>query len=89
MKRPGSVPIGDARRISRDRSAPLVIIFALDDPRGDRFTVTTYGATKGLCRLAAALGNQIGDLILDGTIAPPQVEPRDLPEEPTASERAR
>ena len=83
MTAPGRIPIGDARRIARERGVSMVVMFAIH-PDGERFTVTTYGATKKLCRLAAAYGDRIADGILSGRIVAPQTEPLDLPEEPAS-----
>ena len=58
--RPGRIPIGDARALSRKHGCPLVVIFAIN-PDKESFTITTYGATKKLCKLAASFGVQIAD----------------------------
>jgi len=78
---PGSIPVGDARRIARDHQCPLVVIFALD-AGGESFTITTYGQTKKFCRLAADFGKQFAAAIFDGTVAPSLIEPLDLPDTP-------
>ena len=77
----GPIPIGDARRISRERNCPMVVVFAIE-AGGERFAVTTYGATKKLCKLAATYGDLIADGILHGKIVEAvQAEP-DGPEKP-------
>lgn len=53
---------------------PVVVTFSLDAD-GERFHITTYGKSKKLCKLAGAFGDQIAQLVLDGTITPPEVEP--------------
>lgn len=63
----GAIPIGDARRISEDRKCPLVVIFGIE-ANGDRFTVTSYGATRALCRVAAQYADKIAEAVLSGKI---------------------
>jgi len=77
----GKIPIKDAENISDKRKCPVVIIFGLEET-GNRFTVTTYGKTKKLCRYAGDLGKKIADKILNGEINPSQIEPIDLPDKP-------
>lgn len=77
----GKIPIRTAETIADRYGCQAVIVFGLHDG-GAHFCVTTYGQTKGLCRWAATLGEQIADKILDGTIAP-EPTPRDAPEVPT------
>ena len=77
----GAIPIGDARRISRERNQPLVIVFGLNSD-GSQFCVSTYGATKKLCKLAASFGEQFAQAVFDGRVSPPQTEPEALPETP-------
>lgn len=81
MSEPGKIPIGDARHLSRQYGCPVVVIFAINPDR-ESFTVTTYGATKGLCKLAASLGTQFADAIMKGAVSPPETEPCDVPEMP-------
>ena len=80
--RPGVIPIEDARNLSRKHGCRLVVIFAIN-PDVESFTVTTYGATKKLCKLAASFGTQFADAIMKGTVSPPQIEPLDMPETPS------
>lgn len=82
-KAPGEIPIGDARAIAERRQCPLIIIFGLTEG-GAEFQVTTYGMSKKLCRLAASLGEQFAQAILEGTLSPPLEELRHLPETPQA-----
>ena len=77
----GRIPIRDAQEISERRACPVVVIFAIE-PGAERFTVTTYGATKKLCRHAASMGKQIAEKVLDGTVAPEAIEPMELPDSP-------
>jgi hypothetical protein len=77
----GAIPVGDARRISRERQQPLVIIFGLNAD-GSEFNVTTYGATKKLCKVAASLGEQFAQAVLNGRVGPPETEPEGAPEVP-------
>ena len=79
--RPGVIPIGDARNLSRKYACPLVVIFAIN-PDAESFTVTTYGATKKFCKLAASFGTQFADAVMEGAVSPPQTEPLDMPETP-------
>jgi hypothetical protein len=78
----GKIPISTARQVSERHGCPVVIIFGLE-AEGNRFTVTTYGASKALCRHAASLAEQIAGAILDGTITPAASEPLELPDVPT------
>lgn len=75
------IPIGDARRISRERDCPLVVIFGIE-PSTEHFQITTYGATAKLCKLAASFGTQFAEAIFDGTVSPPGTEPANMPEMP-------
>jgi hypothetical protein len=77
----GKIPISVARQLSERHGCPVVIVFGIETG-GDRFTVTTYGTTRALCRHAAALADQIADLVLHGTISPAK-EPPQLPDSPT------
>jgi hypothetical protein len=85
MSTPGRIPIGDARRVARERDVPMLVMFAIH-PDGQEFTVTTYGMTKKLCKLAAAYGDRIADGVLQGKIAAPQTEPEGYPESPATWE---
>lgn len=78
----GLVPIGDARRISRERNCPIVVVFAIE-PSRERFTVTTYGATKALCRVAADYGSQFAEAVMGARVSPSAEEPTHLPDDPT------
>jgi hypothetical protein len=78
----GKVPISVARSLSERHGCSVMIVFGIE-AGGDRFTVTTYGATKALCRHAAALADQIAEAILHGTISPAAREPLQLPNVPT------
>lgn len=71
---PGRIPIGAARDLSRRYGCPMVVVFAIT-PSGDSFNLTTYGATKKLCKLAADIGDQFADAVLGGTVGPPETEP--------------
>jgi Zn-dependent peptidase ImmA (M78 family) len=86
-KKPGVVPIGDARKISEQRNVPLVVIFAIHSDR-EQFTVTTYGATKAFCRVAADYGTKLAEAIMESRVVAAQVEPTHLPDEPTVWTRA-
>jgi len=71
---PGEIPIGDARKISRERNQPVVIIFGLSGAtKGESFNVTTYGATKALCRYAADIGQKFADAVLNGVVTPAKI----------------
>jgi hypothetical protein len=85
-KLPGIVPIGDARRISEQRNVPLVVIFAIHSDR-EQFTVTTYGATKAFCRVAADYGTQFAEAVMQARVIAQQAEPTHLPDEPTVWSR--
>jgi hypothetical protein len=77
-----SIPIKDAEEISKRRGCPVVIIFGID-AIGDRFTVTTYGRSRKLCRHAADLGKKFSASVLNGTVTPAPAEPMQLPNAPT------
>lgn len=77
----GKIPIRAAQRISEQSGCPVVIVFGLE-ASGERFTVTTYGATKAMCRHAADLSKQFAEAVLNGTVAPSDEEPMELPNEP-------
>lgn len=81
----GCIPINAAEQLSNQFQLPIVIIFGIEKG-AEKFTVTTYGKTKALCKYAADLGNKIAESVLNGKIAPAQVEPADLPDEPTIFE---
>lgn len=87
MKVPGRIPIGDARELSRKHGCPIVVVFAIHPDR-ETFTVTSYGATKKLCRLGADYANKIAEAVLDAQVKPAEVEPLDLPDAPVVWERA-
>jgi hypothetical protein len=78
----GKIPVSTARQVSERHGCPVVIVFGIE-ARGNRFTVTTYGSTKALCRHAASLADQIAEAILHGTISPAAREPLQLPNVPT------
>ena len=63
----------------------MVVIFAINPDR-ESFTVTTYGATKQFCKLAASFGKQFADAILNGTVGPLETEPADEPSTPAVYE---
>lgn len=77
----GRIPIREARTLSEQYQCPAVIIFAVHDG-GERFTVTTYGATRKLCRYAGDLGGKIARAILGGDISPAPAEPMGVPNVP-------
>ena len=78
----GKIPIGEGRKLAEKYKAPIVIVFTILDG-GDSFNVMSYGQTKALCRHAADIANKIAEKVLDGTIAPSEMEPSHLPESPT------
>jgi len=78
------IPIKDAERISKDRKCPMVIVFGIHDD-GERFTITTYGATKKLCKLAGEYGKRLAHAIYE-VAELIQVEPEGTPEEPLVLE---
>jgi hypothetical protein len=78
----GKIPISVARQVSERHGCPVVIVFGIE-AGGDRFTVTTYGATKALCRHAASLADQIAGAVLHGKISPAASELPQLPDSPT------
>lgn len=59
------IPIAAARRMGQDHDCPVVVVFAIE-PGGERFTVTTWGNTKSLCRLAADYGKKLSEAIMSG-----------------------
>jgi hypothetical protein len=75
------VPIGDARRISRERGCPIVVVFAIHPDR-ERFTVTSYGATKALCRVGGDYARQFSESVLQRIVVASEVEPLDVPDAP-------
>lgn len=77
----GIVPIGDARRISRERNCPIIVVFAIHPDR-ERFTVASYGATKALCRVGADYANQFAEAVLGSKVIASSVEPVNLPDAP-------
>jgi hypothetical protein len=80
-KRPGVIPVSDARDIGKKRKCPLVVIFAIEEDV-TRFTVTTWGRDKALCKVAASFGDQFREAVFNGDVEPP-VSPSDLPDKPT------
>jgi len=81
MSKRAKVPIAEGQRLSEKYDAPIVIVFTLLD-KGETINVMSYGASKALCRHAASLASQIADKVMNGTIAPTQIEPTHLPNEP-------
>lgn len=75
------VPIGDARRISRERGCPIVVVFAIHPDR-EQFTVTSYGATKALCRVGGDYARQFAEAVLQQKVVASEVEPLDVPDSP-------
>lgn len=82
------IPISEGKRLCETYKAPVVIVFTILD-NGDTLNVMTYGASKALCKVAADLGNQITDKVLNGIITPSPTEPMDLPDVPTQWEGKR
>ena len=78
----GKIPIKAAERLSDQYDCPMIVIYAIHD-NGQRFTVTTYGKTKAMCRYAADLGRKFAKAILDREVEPAETEPLDVPNEPT------
>lgn len=76
-KTKGRIPIAAAQRLSETYKCQVVVVFAIEEG-GDRFTVTTYGATKKLCKLAAGYGDQIAQKVMDATIVKPLQDERNL-----------
>lgn len=76
----GIVPISAARAISEKHNAPMVVVFAIH-PDKENFTVTTYGQTKKLCRLAAQYGDGVAKAVWD-VAKLVQVEDSTMPEAP-------
>ena len=62
MKKPGRIPIINAKHLSVAYRCPVVVIFAIHDNHKE-FTVTTYGATKKYCKLAAEYGEQLSKAV--------------------------
>lgn len=77
----GIIPVSSARRLSKESGSPCIVIFAIE-PDGGKFTITTYGQTKPLCKHAASLGSQFAEAIFNETVAPLSSEPDDLPDSP-------
>jgi hypothetical protein len=73
----GKIPIEDAKRIATERRCPVVVIFGIE-ANGNRFTVTSYGMTRKLCKLGASLADQIAEAVMSGRILPPEEEPADV-----------
>jgi len=78
----GKIPISAAEKISKQYGCPMVLVFGIE-ASGDKFTITTYGETKALCRHAASLSEQFAKAIFNQTVAPEQVEPTHLPDVPS------
>lgn len=78
----GRIPIGAARKMSEQYDVPMIVLYAIH-PNGKEFTVTTYGATKKLCRHAADIGKKLAKAIMDAEVVPAEVEPMDVPDAPT------
>ena len=53
---------------------PVVVAFALH-PKGEGYTITTYGQTRKLCKVAADFGKKVGEAVQAGRIEAPSVEP--------------
>lgn len=77
----GIIPVSSARRLSKESKSPCIVIFAIE-PNGGKFTITTYGQTKALCKHAASLGSQF-EAIFNEIVVPLSSEPEDLPDSPT------
>jgi len=86
-KQRGAIPISDARLIGKRNRCPVVVIFALEE-RDNRFTVTTWGRNRNLCKLAAGFGEDIAQAIFDGRIEA-RPTPDGLPDEPKVMEGMR
>lgn len=84
----GKIPIKAAERISDQYNCPMVIIFAITQD-GENFNLTTYGATKALCRHAADIGNKISEAIMNSKIEPSEKEPLDMPDVPMIYESSK
>ena len=72
----GKIPISDAKRISEARKLPIVIVFGLHAD-GHRISLSTWGKTKKLCKVAAGLADSIIQAVEMGRVVPPQTEPPD------------
>jgi hypothetical protein len=83
----GSIPVESAKRLSKESKSPCIIIFAIDSD-GGKFTITTYGQTKELCKHAASLGNQFAKAIFGKVVAPLLSEPDNLPDSPAQFQAA-
>jgi len=79
-KRPGVIPVSDARELGQRHSCPLVVVFAIEED-ATRFTVTTWGRNKALCKVAASFGDQFREAVFNGTVVSPAT-PDGLPDEP-------
>lgn len=77
----GVIPISDARELAKKHRCPLVVIFAIEEDVS-RFTVTTYGRNRELCKVAAAYGDQFAEAVFSGRVKPPE-SPDGLPADPT------
>jgi len=76
----GIIPIKAAEGLAEKYCCPVVVVFAIH-PDKENFTVTTYGQTKKLCKVAAAYGEKLAAAVYDAAKLI-QVEPKHLPEEP-------
>lgn len=81
MTKPGIIPIGDARRIARDRNVPIIVIFAIHANR-EEFTVTSYGQTKALCRVGGDYAQQFAQAIMESKVIAQSKEPLDIHDGP-------
>jgi hypothetical protein len=81
----GKLPISAARKISEEHDCPMVLIFGIERS-GDRFSITTYGETKALCRHAASLGTQFAEAVFSKEVHPEEMEPKHLPDVPAVFE---
>ena len=75
------IPVSAARELSMEYQCPLVVIFGIAADQ-EHFVITTYGATKPLCKLAAHYGERMARSVLEGTVSAPQTEPPGLPATP-------
>lgn len=62
---------------SKKFNRPVVVTLSIY-PDGENFHMTTYGATRKLCKLAGALGDEIAQAIHAGAIHAPQLEPKTM-----------
>lgn len=69
-----SPEIAALREISKRFDRPIVVAFAIERC-GCRFSITTYGETKALCKAAGAFGDELANAVAEGRIAAPGIEP--------------